>query len=148
MPRRSRAREVVLQVLYADDANPDRSLTDSDQFLQGRLKNAVELVEFARSLLAGVRRNRGELDEMLNHCADNWSLSRMAVTDRNVLRLGGYEIVFTETPNAVVINEAVDLAKRFGAKHSGKFVNGILDKLAQSQRAANGDSTSDPAPNA
>jgi N utilization substance protein B len=139
---------VVLQVLYADDANPDRSLAESDQFLRDRLNNE-ELEEFARSLLAGVRRNRGELDEMLNHCAENWSLSRMAATDRNVLRLGGYEIVFTETPNAVVINEAVDLAKRFGAKHSGKFVNGILDKIAQSQREANGgDPADEPTSNA
>ena len=129
MSRRSRAREVVLQVLYQDDLNPGRSLNEDDEFMAGRLNQDEELLTFATSLLSGVRRNRGELDELLGRSADNWSLDRMAVTDRNVLRLGAYEILYADTPPRVAINEAVDLAKRFGAKQSPQFVNGILDRL-------------------
>lgn len=129
MSRRSRAREVVLQILYQDDVNPDRRLVDDEDFLRRRLQDDAELIEFAKSLLSGVRRNRGELDPMITARASNWSLARMAVTDRNVLRLGAYEILFADTPPRVAINEAVDLAKRFGAKQSPQFVNGILDRF-------------------
>ncbi len=89
----------------------------ADVFLQSRLQND-ELVEFARSLVSGVRRNQGELDGLLTRTADNWSLGRMAATDRNVLRLGAYEILYTATPGRVAINEAVELAKRYGSAHS------------------------------
>lgn len=129
MPRRSRAREIVLQVLYQDDMNTGVDLVAADQFLAGRLQHDEPLVEFARSLLAGVRRNRNELDALLSDVAENWTLDRMAATDRNVLRLGAYEILYTETPDRVAINEAVELAKRFGAKQSAQFVNGILDRF-------------------
>lgn len=129
MLRRSRAREVVLQLLYQDDLNPDRTLAPDLNFLMARLHNDEKLVEFANSLLNGVRRNREELDEALTKHANNWALARMAATDRNVLRLGAFEILYTDTPGRVVINEAVELAKRFGAKQSSQFVNGILDGL-------------------
>jgi N utilization substance protein B len=128
MARRSRAREVALQVLYQDDLNPKVNPTVSDRFLRNRLR-ADELVDFARSLVAGVRRNRTEVDDLLSRTADNWSLKRMAVTDRNILRLGAYEILHSDTPDRVAINEAVELAKRFGTAQSAQFVNGILDRF-------------------
>jgi N utilization substance protein B len=128
MARRSRAREVALQVLYQDDLNPRVNPAVADRFLRNRLR-ADELVEFARSLVAGVRRNRIEVDELLSRTADNWSLKRMAVTDRNILRLGAYEILYSDTPDRVAINEAVELAKRFGTAQSAQFVNGILDRF-------------------
>jgi len=127
MPRRSRAREVVLQVLFQQDLNPDSDWTQSEGFLRSRLKNHEDLVEFALSLLRGVMRNREELDQALSSRADNWSLDRMAGTDRNVLRLGSYEILFTDTPPRAAINEAVELARRYGSGNSAHFVNGILD---------------------
>lgn len=133
MTRRSRARAVALQVLFQDDLNPGHNPGEADAFLARRLR-AGELREFARMLVAGVRRNRHELDEMLGKTAENWGLDRMAATDRNVLRLGAFELLFTETPGAVVIDEAVDLAKRYGSAHSSQFVNGILDKLLTSHR--------------
>ena len=129
MSRRSRARAVVLQVLYEDDVNPHHDLVASDQFLQRRLRHDRVLVEFARELLSGVRRNRPELDRRLAAAAANWSLTRLAVTDRNALRLGAYELLYTDTPPRVAINEAIDLAKRFGTEESGHFVNGLLDRL-------------------
>ncbi|MHB0955593.1 MAG: transcription antitermination factor NusB [Pirellulaceae bacterium] len=138
MSRRSRAREVVLQVLFEDDLNPSHSLTASDRFLRQRLNQDVELVEFATTLLAGVRRHRPQLDQLLAERAENWSLRRMAVTDRNVLRLGAYEILFTGIPARAAINEAVGLARRFGTRQSGHFVNGILDRFLREaeQRSA------------
>lgn len=129
MSRRSRAREVVLQVLYQDDLNPGHSMQSTEEFLRKRLHNNTEIIEFANSLLSGTRRNRPELDEMLTSRASNWSLNRMAATDRNLLRMAAFEILFTDTPNRVVINEAVELAKRYGSKQSAQFVNGILDSL-------------------
>jgi transcription antitermination protein NusB len=137
MSRRSRAREVAVQVLFQDDLNPGFNPAEADAFLQRRLRGG-ELTEFARSLVSGVRRNRAELDGLLGKTADNWGLERMAATDRNILRVGAFEILYTETPGAVIINEAVELAKRFGTANSAQFVNGILDRLLSSGRPASG----------
>ncbi len=128
MSTRSRAREVALQALFQEDLNPRASRDQLAPFVEARLKDG-ELREFATSLVLGVMRNRAELDELLEAKADNWSLARMAATDRNVLRLGAFEIRYADTPDRVAINEAVELAKRFGSKQSSQFVNGILDKL-------------------
>ncbi len=119
--------------MFQDDLNPGGNPAQADQFLATRLKHE-ELVEFGRSLVAGVRRNRTELDSLLARTADNWSLERMATTDRNVLRLGVYEILYTDTPGRVAINEAVELAKRYGAAQSAPFVNGILDRFLEKHR--------------
>src|SRR6478672_2299609 len=100
MARRSRAREVALQVLYQDDLNPQHHPDDDERFVRNRL-HVPELVEFASALVAGVRRNRQELDHVLAQTADHWSLERMAATDRNVLRLGAYEILYADTPDRV-----------------------------------------------
>ncbi len=133
MARRSRAREVALQILFQDDLNAPADAPRTDAFLEARLKSP-ELVEFARSLVAGVRRNQSELDALLGRTADNWSLERMAATDRNVLRLGAFEILYTDTPDRVAINEAVELAKRFGSAQSAQIVNGILDRFMSEGR--------------
>jgi N utilization substance protein B len=133
MIRRSRAREVALQVLYEDDLNPAETADRIEQFIESRLRS-TELRTFARSLVDGVRRNRAELDAMLAQIAVNWSLERMAAADRNLLRMSAYEILYTDTPDRVAINEAVELAKRYGARHSPQFVNGILDKLLEDRR--------------
>ncbi|REJ70278.1 MAG: transcription antitermination factor NusB [Planctomycetota bacterium] len=128
MSRRSRSREFALQILYQDDVNPGEDLVVAEPYLRSRL-NKDDLLEFSLSLVSGVRRNREELDELLNRVAENWTLQRMAVTDRNVLRIGAYEILYTTTPVRVVLNEAVELAKRFGSRQSAQFVNGVLDRV-------------------
>lgn len=128
MSRRSKAREAVFQVLYQDDLNPKISPSVGEDLLARRLRGD-ELLEFARSLLAGVRRNRQELDARLNATADNWSVGRMAPTDRNALRIGAYEILFADTPDTVAVDEAIELAKRYGTAQSAGFVNGILDRM-------------------
>lgn len=128
MSRRSKAREVALQILFEDDVNTRGTTEELKSFLKSRLKSD-ELEEFCLSLILGVRRNQGEIDAMIGGIAKNWTVARMASTDRNVLRLGAYEVMFTETPYKVAINEAIELAKRYGNANSAHFVNGILDKL-------------------
>ena len=134
MARRSRAREVALQALFQEDLNPRDTSDQVAPFLNSRLHDA-DLREFALTLVMGVLRNRAELDALLQSKADNWSLSRMAATDRNVLRLGAFEIRYADTPDRVAIDEAVELAKRYGSAHSSQFVNGILDKLIVRQES-------------
>ncbi len=96
MTGRRRAREITLQVLYQIDLNPTTDEGVIDAFLRDRLREA-ELIEFARSLVNGVRRNRAELDTLLEQTAENWNLRRMAAIDRNVLRLSAYEILCAAT---------------------------------------------------
>jgi N utilization substance protein B len=141
MPRRRRAREVALQVLFQDDLNPRVDPHAADEFLQRRLRT-TELVEFSRGLVAGVRRNRPEIDALIEKTAANWSLNRMAATDRNVLRLGAFEVLFSDTPNPVAIDEAVEIARRYGTAQSAQFVNGILDRLMREE--VRGSGTGDP----
>jgi N utilization substance protein B len=132
MARRSRARIVAFQVLYQDDLNSRMSPSVGEEFVRRRLK-AEDLADLARALIAGVRRSRPELDAAIAEAAENWSLSRMAATDRNVLRLGAFEILYSDTPVRVAIDEAVELAKHFGAAQSGPFVNGILDRIKRTK---------------
>ncbi|MFM7160579.1 MAG: transcription antitermination factor NusB [Planctomycetaceae bacterium] len=133
--RRSRAREAVLQVLYQHDLNPE--LADDvvlDQ-LRERLAHP-ELTRFAWSLYRGVLDGQAGLDGQIGDVATNWSLKRMAVTDRNVLRLGAHELARGDTPPAVVIDQAIELARKFGSANSAPFVNGILDRLVRRERPA------------
>ena len=130
MSRRSRAREIALQALFQEDLNPENSLSNLGQFLAARL-NDDGLREFAKQLVLGVKRNQDELDALLAEKAEHWSVHRMPATDRNLLRLGAFEIRYSDTPARVAINEAVELAKRYGTANSPQFINGILDKLIE-----------------
>lgn len=136
MATRRRAREIVLQMLYEADINPGREPESSLDFIMRRMRGRKALAVFAEGLLRGTLLHRDKLDQELGRYAANWSLSRMAVTDRNILRLGAYEILVAATPGRVAINEAVDLARRYGDKNSARFVNGVLDKLLHSQPVA------------
>lgn len=128
MSVRSRSREVALQILFEDEHNPRATAQELTDFVHGRLNNP-DAEEFALSLILGVRRNLAEIDAQIERIAENWSIKRMASTDRNVLRLGAFEIQYGDTPFKVAVNEAVELAKRFGSANSAQFVNGILDKM-------------------
>lgn len=130
MSRRTRAREVALQALFQEDLNPQNSLENLGLFLAARLQEE-EQREFAKMLILGVKRNQEELDALLAAKAENWSIGRMPATDRNLLRLGAFEIRYTDTPDRVAIDEAIELAKRFGTANSPQFINGILDKLIE-----------------
>ena len=95
-----------------------------------RRKRVDEAFQFAQELVQGTLDNREKIDEMIRGQADNWRLERMPAVDRNVLRLAIYEMLFeTDTPKLVVVDEAIELAKKFGSEQSGRFVNGLLDGL-------------------
>lgn len=126
--RRHKARETVLQMLYQKDMNPDVSLDAIRDMIQESLSDEA-LSRFAWSLFAGVMESRPALDQKIEGVAANWSVSRMAPTDRNALRLGLFELLHTETPHRVVIDEALELAKTYGGAQSSSFVNGVLDRL-------------------
>jgi len=129
MTRRSRAREVVLQLLFQRDFNPHLEPARVQQQLRDWLRDPP-LEPFARQLYEGVVSRLADIDARLAEAATNWRLPRMAAVDRNVLRLGGYELLFTpETPPRVALDEAIELARRYGAADSPSFVNGVLDHL-------------------
>lgn len=135
--RRRKARETVLKMLYQRDFNPDVSLDTVREMIQEELRDE-DLARFAWSLFAGVMESRPVLDQKIQDAAANWTLNRMAPTDRNALRLGAFELLYTDTPPRVVIDEAVELAKRFGGSQSSSFVNGVLDKLIPDARRDTG----------
>jgi N utilization substance protein B len=130
MKRRSRAREVALQLLYEHDHDREVVPERVRQFLHDRLRDD-ELESFAEELFRGTIKHRREIDLRLAAVAENWAVERMATVDRNILRLGTFELLFQpDTPPRVVIDEAVEMAKRFGSADSQAFVNGVLDRLA------------------
>lgn len=133
MSSRRRAREVIVQILFQRDLNPDADVDNEFQFLNSRLNGKTSIVQFAEVLLNGIRNHQEEIDAALQETAENWKLSRMAATDRSILRLAAYEVLFCpDTPGRVAINEAIELAKRYGTNNSFQFVNGILDRLHKS----------------
>lgn len=135
MARRSRAREVALQLLFQRDHNPGVERATIDQFIDERLRDP-DLRPFCRQLFDGILTNLEEIDRRLAAAAENWRLPRMATVDRNVLRLGAFEILFQpETPAAVVLDEAIELARRYGSADSAAFVNGVLDRLRREREA-------------
>lgn len=92
-----------------------------------------QAVRFAEELVVGVMQHLDRLDQAVQEQSESWRIERMAKVDRNVLRLAAYELLFTDTPARVIINEAIEIARTFGAEGSPAFVNGILDKLARAQ---------------
>lgn len=132
MTRRSRAREVALQLLFQRDLNKRIDRTVLERFVRDRLRDDDTLVPFCLGLYDGVIAHQSDIDPRLSEAADNWRLVRMAAVDRNVLRLGAYELLYTpETPPNVALDEAITLARRYGSADSPAFVNGVLDRLLQ-----------------
>lgn len=126
---RSRAREAALKTLYQMDVTGDSPL-DALRIFFRHHRVPLSSQPFVTKLVEGTAQRLAEIDPMIRRHATNWTLERMALVDRNILRLGVYELLHeTDTPPKVIINEAVDLAKRFGAADSGKFVNGVLDSI-------------------
>jgi len=137
---RHQSRRLALQVLYAVDlaqASESRAPGD-DESVFDRVARNFDLQEgaraFAEQLVRGVGACRDELDVQIAAHARNWRVSRMAAVDRNLLRLAAYELIHTDTPDAVVLDEAVQLAHAFGAERTPAFVNGVLDALSRALR--------------
>ena len=129
MRKRTKAREYALQLLYQLDVTRADPQTGIEDFWQHR-DVSPEVKTFATDLVQGTIRHREELDGLISAHASNWDIRRMAVVDRNILRLGAYELLhLDDVPPKVCLNEAIELAKRFGDEESSKFVNGILDTI-------------------
>ena len=139
MGRRRRGRETALKLLYAADV--------AGEFVDTILKSswvealAPEAVrEFAAMLVLGVRRHQEEIDTMVQEWSMNWSLERIGIIERNILRFAIYELLFLpDIPPNVTINEAVEVAKRYGTNEAPAFINGILDRIKQEVDARGGD---------
>ncbi|MFN0206746.1 MAG: transcription antitermination factor NusB [Planctomycetota bacterium] len=127
MRKRTRARELSLQFLYQVDLCGEETLKQINEFLQNESKDE-DVVRFATRLIQGAWEKRNDIDEMIRKIARNWDLNRMAAIDRNILRLAIYEMQGDDAPPKVIINEAIDLGKKFSTQQSGKFINGILDR--------------------
>ncbi|OGS43813.1 MAG: transcription antitermination factor NusB [Elusimicrobia bacterium RIFOXYD2_FULL_34_15] len=129
MGSRRLSRESTMQILYAVDVCKV-SKEEAEKAFWSTNDYDRDVVSFANELVDGTISNLNEIDEYLKKIAENWDLDRMASIDRAILRLASYELLYTpETPPNVVINEAIELAKDFSTENSGKFVNGILDKI-------------------
>lgn len=128
MGSRHLSRERALQILFQYDIHGKPGIW-LEEFWKP-LKDSEETRAFAERLVTGVREHQKELDELIGKCATNWKVSRMQIVDRNILRLGAYELLWLdEVPAKVTVNEAIELAKDFGDDEAAKFVNGILDKI-------------------
>jgi N utilization substance protein B len=132
---RRRARGYALQVMYSLDLNDEPSVDAALEKFWASFEQAegdAAAVEFADKLVRSAYAQLGEVDDVVKKASKNWRLERMSRVDRNILRLATYELLAApEVPVRVVINEAVELAKLFGAEESPAFVNGILDRIAQ-----------------
>ena len=129
MGARRKARELALQMLYQHDlsGNVPDAIVDTFEDLQ---KSKANTREFATRIFRGTVDHLAEIDEMITAQADNWRLSRMAVVDRNIIRMSVYEFMHeNDTPKLVIIDEAIEIAKKFGTQKSSQFINGILDGI-------------------
>jgi N utilization substance protein B len=132
MGLRRESRELALQMLYALDSNPSEGLLDVLQLFREDQPSLPDRVrQFAEGLVRGVHAERQVIDEAIKARSKNWALGRMPRVDLNIMRLATYELMFrTDIPKKVSINEAIEIARRFGDKDSPAFVNGILDEVA------------------
>jgi N utilization substance protein B len=131
MKQRTRAREVALQYLYQIDITSSHTeKTLSDFFAHFVEEKDKDLVPYARELAEGVCEYLPQIDSLIEKASDNWKVSRMSTTDRNILRIATYEMAYREdVPYKVVINEAIEVAKRFGSHRFPSFANGVLAKI-------------------
>ena len=129
MGKRRSSRELTLKFLYQSEMNKG-NVEEQMKFFIERNSSYGEVEDFMESLVRSIYKEMEEIDKIIQECSDNWILDRMTVIDRNILRMGTCELLFDFlTPPKVVINEAIDIAKKYGNEDSPEFINGILDKI-------------------
>ena len=129
MGKRRSSRELTLKFLYQWEMNKGNIEEQMKIFIE-RNSSHGEVEDFMESLVKSIYKEMEEIDKIIQECSDNWILDRMTVIDRNILRMGTCELLFDFlTPPKVVINEAIDIAKKYGNEDSPEFINGILDKI-------------------
>ena len=130
--KRRKAREFALQVLFQLDIRKEKPTITLFKRFWAENESDDEVRAFTEEIVTGTYKHLKAVNAKVLACAKNWTLDRMAVVDRNVLRMAAYEILYRmDIPPSVTINEAIELAKKFGTDESGAFVNGILDSLAR-----------------
>lgn len=132
---RQQAREIALQILFQREFAPEVNIETSLDYFTSMIQADSESRKYAGLLLHGVIEKISELDQRISDRSKNWSLDRMSPVDRSILRIGCYELCFTEAdvPKKVAINEAIELAKRYSGTDSSSFVNGILDEIQKNE---------------
>lgn len=133
---RRQARELALQALFQSEFIAGQNLkVVLDHFRQFMEVDPTSW-QYAEELLAGVQSNQSSIDQVIQHNISNWRIERLALVDLNILRLAAFELQFSKSdvPPAAVINEAIEIAKKYGSTDSGKFVNGVLDQIHRSLR--------------
>jgi transcription antitermination factor NusB len=137
MARRRKARELALQFLYQLDQSGDSEPGPHEAEFWARHAVDDDARRFASEMVHGTKANQPRIDATITECTEHWDLARMAVVDRNILRLAVYELMWgREVPPKVAINEAIEIAKKFGTQESSRFINGILDRVYRDLRPA------------
>ncbi|HSE92626.1 MAG TPA: transcription antitermination factor NusB [Methylomirabilota bacterium] len=137
MGRRRKAREVALQFLYQLDLHSEDDPSPHAEEFWSRHPVDADTRRFADALVRGAKENQAKADDLIRHYVEHWDLERMAVVDRNILRLAIYELLWAEgVPAKVAINEAIEIAKKFGTRESSRFINGVLDRIHKELRQA------------
>jgi N utilization substance protein B len=132
--KRRKARELALQLLYELDLQGDDAVPHFADFWRQHLADS-EVRAFTEELVRGTRDNRAKIDDLITHYTEHWSLERMAVVDRNLLRQAIFELLWhQDVPPKVAINEALDVAKKFSTQESSRFINGVLDRIRRELR--------------
>ena len=136
MGKRRAARELALKFLYQKEFNSNSPDSELNSFCE-RANVSEEIQDFTQTLIKNIFIHKKEVDGLLKKISANWVPDRMAMIDKNILRLGICELLFdSTTPPKVVINEAVEIAKKFGTEESPDFINGILDKVYKDSKVA------------
>lgn len=134
MGKRRKSRELALQILYGIEIN-ERELPRVLSHFWEDNPHPGEVRDFATKLVTGAHEKLSYIDNLLKKYADNWDISRLAAVDRNILRFAIYELLFLDdVPPRVTINEAIEIAKKYSTADSGKFINGILDRIKDEER--------------
>jgi transcription antitermination protein NusB len=130
---RRQARELALQMLFQDEFNANFSPREMIRHFSESFSIAAEVRQYAEILITGIHEHKRAIDETIQSHSPHWKVARMALVDLNVMRIALFEMKFMTPPNpaGVAINEAVEIAKRYGSTESGAFVNGILDNIAK-----------------
>jgi len=128
--KRRRSREHALKILYMSDIRGENPIDLIDEYWTMNENEEQDVKNFAEKIVKGVFENKENIDKKISSTIVNWDFNRLGVIDRNILRIGTYELLFEETiPAAVSINEAIETAKKYGTEDSPKFINGVLHKI-------------------
>lgn len=133
LSNRRRAREVALQILFQTEFNQLADVKLCLESFQDQIERDKDVYAYALRVIEGIKANQNQIDETIQKYSKNWKLERMSHVDRNILRIAVFEMIHlnTEVPKNASINEAIEIAKKFGSQDSGLFVNGLLDQISK-----------------